>query len=60
MAHSLGFQVLAEGVENSEQLAFLQSRGCDLYQGYLASKPVPADAFAQLLAQSGIKASAQP
>jgi diguanylate cyclase (GGDEF)-like protein/PAS domain S-box-containing protein len=49
MAHSLGFQVLAEGVENNEQLAFLRSRGCDLYQGYLASKPVPADAFAQLL-----------
>jgi len=50
MGHSLGFQVLAEGVENTDQLAFLQSRGCDLYQGYLASKPVPADAFAQLLA----------
>jgi diguanylate cyclase (GGDEF)-like protein/PAS domain S-box-containing protein len=54
MAHSLGFQVLAEGVETREQLSFLQSRGCDIYQGYLASRPVPADAFAQLLAAGTI------
>jgi len=55
MGHSLGFQVLAEGVENAEQLAFLKSLGCDLYQGYLASRPVPAADFARLL-----KASAPP
>jgi EAL domain-containing protein (putative c-di-GMP-specific phosphodiesterase class I) len=49
MGHTLGFKVLAEGVENCEQLAFLQEQGCDYYQGYLFSPPVPADAFAALL-----------
>jgi diguanylate cyclase (GGDEF)-like protein/PAS domain S-box-containing protein len=52
MAHTLRFKVLAEGVETVEQLAFLQSQGCDAYQGYLKSPPVPADVFAQLLAES--------
>jgi diguanylate cyclase (GGDEF)-like protein len=49
MGHILGFKVLAEGVENAEQLAFLQANGCDIYQGYLKSKPLPAEQFAQLL-----------
>jgi diguanylate cyclase (GGDEF)-like protein/PAS domain S-box-containing protein len=49
MGHILGFKVLAEGVETAEQLAFLQDKGCDAYQGYLKSKPVPADEFAELL-----------
>ena len=49
MGHTLGFKVLAEGVETREQLAFLQEKGCDLYQGYIKSKPVPADEFARLL-----------
>ncbi|MGZ8181606.1 MAG: EAL domain-containing protein [Methylobacter sp.] len=49
MGHMLGFKVLAEGVETAEQLAFLQDKGCDAYQGYLKSKPVPADEFAELL-----------
>jgi diguanylate cyclase (GGDEF)-like protein/PAS domain S-box-containing protein len=50
MSHTLGFKVLAEGVETAEQLAFLQEKGCDLYQGYIKSKPVPAEDFALLLA----------
>lgn len=50
MAHHLGFKVLAEGVETHEQLAFLQEQGCDLYQGYLYSKPLPASEFIKLLA----------
>jgi EAL domain-containing protein (putative c-di-GMP-specific phosphodiesterase class I) len=45
IAHHLGFKVLAEGVETIEQLAFLQQQGCDLYQGYLHSKPLSADDF---------------
>jgi len=49
MGHMLGFKVLAEGVETAEQLAFLQDKGCDAYQGYLKSKPVPADEFVRLL-----------
>ena len=49
MGHSMGLSVLAEGVETAGQLAFLQERGCDTYQGYLCSRPVPADAFAALL-----------
>ncbi len=49
MGHILGCKVLAEGVEMPEQLAFLQEKGCDTYQGYIKSKPVPANEFAQLL-----------
>ena len=41
MAHSLGMQVVAEGVETAEQLAFLQQRNCELIQGYLFSRPIP-------------------
>ncbi len=49
MAHSLGLKVIAEGVETEEQLAFLRSHGCDEMQGYLFSRPIPIDAFTQLL-----------
>jgi diguanylate cyclase (GGDEF)-like protein/PAS domain S-box-containing protein len=41
MAHGLGMQVVAEGVETKGQLQFLQDRQCELIQGYLFSKPVP-------------------
>ena len=51
MAHSLRLKVLAEGVENRQQLAYLKIQGCDLYQGYLKSRPVPAAEFEQLLKQ---------
>ena len=49
MGHSMGLSVLAEGVETEGQLAFLRERGCDAYQGYLCSRPVPADDFVALL-----------
>lgn len=49
MAHILGFKVLAEGVETPDQLAFLQAKGCDSYQGYFKSKPLPAEDFTLLL-----------
>ncbi len=49
LAHILGFTVLAEGVETDEQLSFLRDRGCDHYQGYLFSRPVPATEFVNLL-----------
>ncbi|MCI0528087.1 MAG: EAL domain-containing protein, partial [Nitrospira sp.] len=49
MAHSLKLKVIAEGVETEEQLAFLQTQECDEMQGYLFSKPLPVEAFTQLL-----------
>jgi diguanylate cyclase (GGDEF)-like protein/PAS domain S-box-containing protein len=49
IGHTLGFKVLAEGVETEEQLAFLRAQGCDLYQGYLKSPPLPAEDFENLL-----------
>ena len=49
MGQTLGFKVLAEGVETVAQLDFLKSKGCDIYQGYIKSKPIPADEFVKLL-----------
>ncbi len=49
LASGLGFMVVAEGVETNAQLAFLRVEGCDQYQGYRFSKPVPAAAFEKLL-----------
>ena len=49
MAHSLGLEVVAEGVEKDEQLTFLRSRLCDNVQGYLLSRPVPAKDIIKLL-----------
>jgi EAL domain-containing protein (putative c-di-GMP-specific phosphodiesterase class I) len=52
IAHTLRLKVLAEGVETKEQFAFLKEQGCDMYQGYLMSKPIPADQFEQLLREN--------
>lgn len=49
MAHILGLKALAEGVEQQAQLEFLRQQGCDYYQGYLCSKPLPAEKFEQLV-----------
>ncbi|MBN2499111.1 MAG: EAL domain-containing protein [Deltaproteobacteria bacterium] len=54
MSHALGFEVVAEGVETAGQLDFLQRRHCDYAQGYLFSRPVPADEFSVLL-QRGVR-----
>lgn len=51
MAHSLGLQVIAEGVETEEQLSLLKSQRCDLAQGYLISKPLEADKIDKLIQQ---------
>ena len=49
MAHSLDLKVVAEGVENDAQLAFLKARQCDEVQGYLISRPINAVQFSDLL-----------
>ena len=50
MARSLGLAVIAEGVETEEQLGLLAQEGCNLYQGYLCSRPVDSAALADLVA----------
>ena len=43
LAHKLGLEVVAEGVESEAQLKFLRSIGCEKIQGYLISRPLPAE-----------------
>ena len=49
MARSLGLEVVAEGVEKEEQLAFLKSKFCDEVQGFLFSKPLPVNELTTFL-----------
>ncbi len=56
MAHNLGMEVIAEGVETEAQRLFLEQHGCLLYQGYLFSKPIPLDEF-ELLLERGLDKS---
>ncbi|QYG08747.1 EAL domain-containing protein [Janthinobacterium sp. PAMC25594] len=49
MAHSMKLEVIAEGVENDAQLAYLRRHGCDEMQGYYFSRPVPQEEFEQML-----------
>lgn len=51
MGHGLGLKIVAEGVETEKQLKFLYENGCDEMQGYLFSKPVPAQQFVDLCKQ---------
>ena len=53
MAHSLGLTTVAEGVETLEQLACLHEHGCEEVQGFLLSRPLPADRLLDLLAEPG-------
>jgi len=52
LGRSLGLTVIAEGVENEEQLAFLRSEGCHVAQGYHLGRPLPVGDFTRLLQQS--------
>jgi EAL domain-containing protein (putative c-di-GMP-specific phosphodiesterase class I) len=49
LAHSLDLSVVAEGVENAQQMDFLREAGCDTMQGYYFSRPVPAPELEQML-----------
>lgn len=49
LAHGLKLQVVAEGVETAEQLAFLKDEGCELAQGFYLGRPVAADACLRAL-----------
>ena len=51
MAHELGLEVIAEGIETAEQREWLLEAGCDYGQGYLFSKPVTADVFEDLISK---------
>ncbi len=51
IAHGLGLNLVAEGVETDEQLRFLEIQGCDEIQGYLISKPLRREALEELLIQ---------
>ena len=49
MAHNMKMKVIAEGVETADQLDFLRQAGCDEMQGFLYSRPLPAEIFSELI-----------
>jgi diguanylate cyclase (GGDEF)-like protein/PAS domain S-box-containing protein len=60
LAHSLGLDVVAEGVETQAQRDFLQSVGCGLFQGYLFARPQPVDRFEAWLQQGSATHAPSP
>jgi diguanylate cyclase (GGDEF)-like protein/PAS domain S-box-containing protein len=50
LAHALGLQAIAEGVESDEQLTSVRELGCDLAQGFLFARPMPTDDMSKMLA----------
>lgn len=55
IAHSLGVRAVVEGVETLEQLALLREAGCDEFQGFVLSRPLPAEAAASLFTREATR-----
>ncbi len=53
LAQALGLKTVAEGIETQEQFEFLKEKGCDLGQGFLFSRPVPAEDMEKILQEGG-------
>jgi EAL domain-containing protein (putative c-di-GMP-specific phosphodiesterase class I) len=49
MSETLNLEIIAEGVETEYQREFLETNGCQLYQGYYCSKPVPKEEVDKLI-----------
>jgi diguanylate cyclase (GGDEF)-like protein len=60
MAHSLRLEVVAEGVETAAQAAFLAAHGCQIMQGYLYGRPLPAEEFQARLSVAGAAGRTAP
>ena len=58
LAHTLGLKVIAEGVEDDEQVRLLKDLGCDQIQGYLVSRPVPPEEVEALLRRASASSAA--
>ena len=56
LAHTLGMEVIAEGVERADQLACLKEMGCDMAQGFYFARPLPPEAASRLLARDAFAA----
>ena len=59
LARGLGLKVVAEGVGTREQLEFLDQRGCDCFQGFWASKALPADEFVEYVRKKTVLSAAK-
>ncbi|HEU5397732.1 MAG TPA: GGDEF domain-containing phosphodiesterase, partial [Gammaproteobacteria bacterium] len=60
MAHNLGMQVVAEGVEDARQWEFLKAHGCDCAQGYLVGRPSDFDVFLGQLGSKSVEGAIHP
>ncbi|HZF80139.1 MAG TPA: EAL domain-containing protein, partial [Rubrivivax sp.] len=60
LGRALSLEVVAEGVETAEQLAFLREHRCDEMQGFYFSRPVPATDMGRLLRDHRLKAEVAP